>query len=114
MALILKVCKCVLQLVENLALTLVCIAHQLCKCVLQIELKQSAICGFDSKSVQMCFAIELFFESSLCFLRKIGSTGVYYAVRPRCGSTGVPFAELPLGGSTGGLFAELPFVGSTD
>ena len=42
---ILKVCKCVLQLVENLTLTLVCIACQLCKYVLQIELKRSAICG---------------------------------------------------------------------
>ena len=42
---ILKVCKCVLQLVENLTLTLVCIASQFGKCVLQIELKRSAFCG---------------------------------------------------------------------
>ena len=43
-ALILKVGKCVLQLVENLAFIVVCIACQLCKCVLLIELKRSAIC----------------------------------------------------------------------
>ena len=44
-ALILKVGKCVLQLVENLAFIVICIACQLCKYVLQIELKRSAICG---------------------------------------------------------------------
>ena len=74
-------CKCVLQLGENLTLILGCIACQLCKCVLQIELKRSAICGVIlkvGKSVlqlvenlafmslfaccinwQKCFAIEL-------------------------------------------------------
>ena len=44
-ALILKVGKYVLQLVENLAFIVVCIARQFGKCVLQIELKRSAICG---------------------------------------------------------------------
>ena len=44
-ALILKVGKCVLQLVENLAFIVVCIARQFGKCVLQIELKRIAICG---------------------------------------------------------------------
>ena len=56
MALILKVGKCVLQLVENLAFIVVCIVRQFGKCVLQIELKRSAIFGIDSKSVQICFA----------------------------------------------------------
>ena len=39
MALILKVCKCVLQLVENLAFMPSVHLESICKCVLQFELK---------------------------------------------------------------------------
>ena len=44
-ALILKVSKCVLQLVENLAFNPCLHRASIGKCVLQIELKRSAICG---------------------------------------------------------------------
>ena len=51
MALILKVCKCVLQLVENLAFMSCVHLESICKCVLQLSCSLKAVCAFSELSV---------------------------------------------------------------
>ena len=116
-ALILKVGKCVLQLVENLAFIVVCIACQLCNYVLQIEFEAECnlcvilkvanlFCNLLRISCEPLFAFHILCKCDLqvwierkckilswsCSLRKIGWTDL------RCGTTAPRMFRFLVGG----------------